>query len=579
MLTGNRREDDFSESSGDFSSEIRTDSHTRPKRNQNTRRAIKEIRTSGKELQDMGNYEPKVADIDSLSCNNNVTAKHQIRGRQQNASRNQIQLGDYCLPPDKKEETLSGIKSCKTSEYADPYETKQIVEALRAKEHKGPRFSAPIERSDGFTYDLAKPLDDDTSSKSYKEHFRHTYCEGSTPISGTSVDSGVEDPDDYDHTVTWVTNGKNKMAQVIPNPMLLKPQNNVHEQKEMQYSGLNPNSMSHGDQEQVYAGPYEEPWDSSGSKQKFDNIVSKAKLEYRKTSQSDDYETPVLQAATYEDAWDLKSREKDLETQVQEAHRRMSEGQKNLRYQKPREGYDYKSDEPVNIPKSPEFTSLGSSSKQIRRGKPENLVYSDAYEEPWDIKQIEREKALEKQFTNVVHSPKSPKDHDMPNFPAPPPPKLQTYEETWDRNQFISQRSPHNSGNSPNQRRQLDGPRPSRVDVAERINPDIPLDIQQFYHGKIPRKDAEELLLIHKEGSYLVRRSETQANVFSMSLKGIGGMPMHLRISLENGMYILGENSKPFPTVPEMIDHYTRCELPVLKADRIKLLHPIPRHN
>jgi hypothetical protein len=234
------------------------------------------------------------------------------------------------------------------------------------------------------------------------------------------------------------------MAQVIPNPMSLKLQNNVHEQKEMQYSGLNPNSMSHGDQEQVYAGPYEEPWDSSGSKQKFDNIVSKAKLEYRKTSQSDDYETPVLQAATYEDAWDLKSREKDLETQVQEAHHRMSEGQKNLRCQKSREGYDYTYDRPGNIPKSPE--SLGLSSKQIQRGKSENLVYSDAYEEPWDIKQIEREKALENQFTNVVHSPKSPRDQDMPNFPAPPPPKLQTYEETWDRNQFISQRSPRNSG-------------------------------------------------------------------------------------------------------------------------------------
>jgi hypothetical protein len=42
----------------------------------------------------------------------------------------QIQLGDYCLPPDKKEETLGGIKSCKTSEYADPYETKQIVEGI-----------------------------------------------------------------------------------------------------------------------------------------------------------------------------------------------------------------------------------------------------------------------------------------------------------------------------------------------------------------------------------------------------------------------------------------------------------------
>ena len=59
--------------------------------------------------------------------------------------------------------------------------------------------------------------------------------------------------------------------------------------------------------------------------------------------------------------------------------------------------------------------------------------------------------------------------------------------------------------------------------------------------------------------------------------RGVGGIPMHLRISLASGMYILGENSKPFPTVPEMIDHYTQHELPVLKADRIKLLHPIPR--
>lgn len=88
MLTGNKGKDDFSGSNGEFSSDIRSD--TRPKRNQNTRRAIKEIRTSGKALQDMGNYEPKVADIDPLSCNNNVTAKHQIRGRKQNASRNQV---------------------------------------------------------------------------------------------------------------------------------------------------------------------------------------------------------------------------------------------------------------------------------------------------------------------------------------------------------------------------------------------------------------------------------------------------------------------------------------------------------
>lgn len=42
----------------------------------------------------------------------------------------QIQLGDYCLPPDKKEETLGGIASSRTTEYADPYETKQMLEGI-----------------------------------------------------------------------------------------------------------------------------------------------------------------------------------------------------------------------------------------------------------------------------------------------------------------------------------------------------------------------------------------------------------------------------------------------------------------
>lgn len=41
----------------------------------------------------------------------------------------------------------------------------------------------------------------------------------------------------------------------------------------------------------------------------------------------------------------------------------------------------------------------------------------------------------------------------------------------------------------------------------------------RFYHGGITRKVAEDMLRVHKEGSYLVRRSETQKNVFSLSLK------------------------------------------------------------
>lgn len=576
MLTGYSEHDEFVDSNGDLSSDMLVEG--RPKRNHNTRRAIKDTRTSEKALQGMGNSASNTTtEIDHSACidinsnNNKPTKQRSEKGK----TRNQIQLGDYCLPPDKKEETLGGIASSRTAEYADPYETKQIVEALRAK---GTRFSSPVEDHDIFTYDLAKPVDDkDTSSQSHKASFRHTYTEGSKHLNsttGTSVDTGLGDHGDYDHTITWLTNNKNKMAQVIQNPATINTERHkLPEPKGPQFSGQNLNSGP-PTSDQIYAGPYEEPWDSSGSKQKFENIMNKAKTEYRKKSHSDDYEEPVSQAATYEDAWDLKFKEKDLENQMQEAHRRMSEGQSNLK--KHRENYDY-----VEPGTKPKITEQTSPLKQTIKGKPVNLpvINSDAYEDPWDIKEKERQEALEKQFSHAIHSPKSPKD-DVPNFPAPPPPKVQTFEEPFDRNQGsqqFSSRSPHNSGQSPNQRRQSDALRPNRGDIAEPINPDIPLDIQKFYHGKISRKYAEDLLLIHKEGSYLVRRSETQDNVFSLSLKGVGGMPMHLRISLMSGMYILGENSKPFPTVPEMIDHYTRNELPVLKADRIKLLHPIPR--
>ena len=52
---------------------------------------------------------------------------------------------------------------------------------------------------------------------------------------------------------------------------------------------------------------------------------------------------------------------------------------------------------------------------------------------------------------------------------------------------------------------------------------------------------------------------------------------MHLRIGLDKGEYILGENSQPFPTVPELINYYTRHELPIQNANHIKLQFPIPR--
>lgn len=113
--------------------------------------------------------------------------------------------------------------------------------------------------------------------------------------------------------------------------------------------------------------------------------------------------------------------------------------------------------------------------------------------------------------------------------------------------------------------------------LAEKVDPTIPLEEQNFYHGTIKRSDAERMLLLFKDGSYLVRRSETCKNDYSLTLKGLNGLSMHLKISrTQEGKYILGENSPPFTSIPEMIDHYTCHKLPIQNADKICLLYPIP---
>jgi hypothetical protein len=43
--------------------------------------------------------------------------------------------------------------------------------------------------------------------------------------------------------------------------------------------------------------------------------------------------------------------------------------------------------------------------------------------------------------------------------------------------------------------------------------------IFRFFHGPIKRSAAERTLLVFKEGSYLVRRSETSKKDFSLTLK------------------------------------------------------------
>ncbi|NWI96059.1 SHB protein, partial [Pitta sordida] len=55
--------------------------------------------------------------------------------------------------------------------------------------------------------------------------------------------------------------------------------------------------------------------------------------------------------------------------------------------------------------------------------------------------------------------------------------------------------------------------------LGERIDPTIQLEKQIWYHGAISRTDAENLLRLCKECSYLVRNSQTSKHDYSLSLK------------------------------------------------------------
>uniref|UniRef100_A0A8C8S2U0 Src homology 2 domain containing transforming protein D n=1 Tax=Pelusios castaneus TaxID=367368 RepID=A0A8C8S2U0_9SAUR len=111
--------------------------------------------------------------------------------------------------------------------------------------------------------------------------------------------------------------------------------------------------------------------------------------------------------------------------------------------------------------------------------------------------------------------------------------------------------------------------------IAEHVDPSLPLEKQAWYHGSISRADAETLLTLCKEGSYLVRNSETSHHDYSLSLRSSQGF-MHMKFTrTKESKFVLGQNSAPFESIPEVIHHYTAQELPIKGAEHLSLLYPI----
>ncbi|XP_061824051.2 SH2 domain-containing adapter protein F-like isoform X2 [Nerophis lumbriciformis] len=111
--------------------------------------------------------------------------------------------------------------------------------------------------------------------------------------------------------------------------------------------------------------------------------------------------------------------------------------------------------------------------------------------------------------------------------------------------------------------------------LGERVDPYVPLERQVWYHGALSRSEAETLLTLCKESSYLVRNSQTCRNEYSLSLRSCKGF-MHMKFTrLADGCFVLGENSPPFATIPEVIHYYTTHKLPIRGAEHMSLLYPV----
>ncbi|XP_077476689.1 SH2 domain-containing adapter protein F-like isoform X2 [Stigmatopora argus] len=111
--------------------------------------------------------------------------------------------------------------------------------------------------------------------------------------------------------------------------------------------------------------------------------------------------------------------------------------------------------------------------------------------------------------------------------------------------------------------------------LGERVDPYMALERQVWYHGTISRSEAESLLTLCKESSYLVRNSQTCRADFSLSLRSCKGF-MHMKFTRSaDGCFVLGENSPPFATIPEVIHYYSTHKLPIRGAEHMSLLYPV----
>ncbi|XP_060567951.1 uncharacterized protein LOC132726622 isoform X2 [Ruditapes philippinarum] len=436
---------------------------------------------------------------------------------------------DYSQPPDRVLSTAS------TQDYTEPYQS----------EEKGQNPASPVVQPDpGGIYELAKDITGlKESGKSDRkgvtsDHYNHL-DDVKNRLTSANISDQKSLEERYDHINSWskrtgpltsTDSGTEHYISAESSP--LRKCSNVSD--DVFTSNVAMNKMLPNEYRHLPAN-YEEPWDSEEGQKRFDRLINKAEKKHETRKSIDQTNSGVPRKSVDQSGIKINT----AQTSVNKT---------GGHYEAAWVGGAGSKLTPVTPPSVPQ---------QHKPSAPAN--YEDAWDLPEKQKEFE-EKLLQarKQRASqgqIREDDQATGDNVSKPFAGPSPPLRKTQPDHVIRSDSCR----------------------SLGALAEKIDTSLPLEEQEFFHGPIKRSAAERTLLVFKEGSYLVRRSETSKKDFSLTLKGWNGQPMHMKIACRpDGTYVLGENSPPFTTIPDMVDYYTTHELPVQNADRICLLYPIP---
>ncbi|XP_007529260.1 tyrosine-protein kinase Fer isoform X2 [Erinaceus europaeus] len=99
-----------------------------------------------------------------------------------------------------------------------------------------------------------------------------------------------------------------------------------------------------------------------------------------------------------------------------------------------------------------------------------------------------------------------------------------------------------------------------------------PLAEQDWYHGAIPRIEAQDLL--KQQGDFLVRESHGKPGEYVLSVYS-DGQRRHFIIQLVDNLYRF--EGTGFSSIPQLIDHHYTTKQVITKKSGVILLNPIPK--